>query len=218
MDRISVLIQTEKSRSATFWAMNAVLVLFFSFNQSALWHHYNSGNLSRCVACPYATTGMEVLWMLFPILGTAFTWQTMSAESRKLFERYLEIPLQTLVGLTMIKIVLRFSNPDGLSYWSIGLFLEWNWLYITIANLSIWIYQNWNKDFAKTKHGWLTPRQHCLFFYMLPAFMMLASVIAYRSFEAYGVSKPTLMFATSICEATFVLSPIKASLSWHFRP
>lgn len=217
MDR-SRFLKSERKRVATFWTLNAVLVMFFVFNQTALWSHFSSGNLSRCVVCPYATTGMEVVWMCFPLLGTYVTWPNMNAKSRELFYRYLKWPLLSLVALTLAKINLRFNNPNAAYYWTNGILLECNWLYVSFANLSIWISQNWRKESKKVKRGWSLAQRHCIICYATPAMLMLITVITYRLAELLSEDKSTQMLTASICEATFVLSPIKASLSWHFRP
>lgn len=205
---------SEKMRSAlTFWLPICFLLLFFIIDQTLKWHHHLHGDKHYCFACPYSATGLEILWMYFPLMGAY-----LAEKDSKLFARFLLLALWTLPTLTGAKIALRFSSPDGLGFWYVGLLLEANWIYISIANLLVWIAQNWKLESAKVKRGFSTAQWHCLLYYCIPVALMIYGVIQYRAMAYFNYSETSLLLASSFTELIFVLSPVKASLSWHFRP
>ena len=213
------LWEREKVRSALFfWTPVLVLILFFIRNQAALWTHYLEGETALCVGCAIAVSGMEIVWMYFPLMGTYATWPTMSLESKRLFRRYLKPALILLPLLTVIKISLRFSLPESRIFWIAGAVLECDWIYISLTNLGIWIALNWRAESKKVEKGLSIAQKHCVVAYGIPALLIVLSVTVYRTIELSSNNQLALLTAMSFCELIYVLSPLKTTISWHFRP
>ena len=180
----------------------------------------------------FAKSAMEILWAYFPTIG-AYAWFHQSwpleKKSKELTSRQvrfvlLQVPL--LIGLwyfTLWNLGTRFFPQYFSPSWIPSICLEFEWISLQAFSIFAWIYDNWEKESAKSFNGERTKKQRqTIILFLLPLFLLISSCIAAHSFQKMGMT-----FEFSLAEALentlFVYFPgvqifVWISINWSKDP